>query len=277
MYRTKIVCFYDNILHISCELINKKINFAVTLELKSMAESFSSFPLIFGLLASIIHIVAGPDHLAAVSPLALNAKFRPWLIGMSWGIGHVAGMLLIGLVFFFFRDLIPIDFISENSERIVGILLIVIGIWALIKVVGHKKSNHAHAHTHTKESGDAYIHRHDHSHDETKTHSHEHEMAKEKQSYWAAAAIGVLHGFAGVSHIVSMLPTLAFESNYQAILYLIGFAAGTIIAMVLFSFLLGILAKKASEKRKDTVFIVINVIAGLSAIFVGIIWMWNTW
>ena len=242
-----------------------------------MAESFSSFPLIFGLLASIIHVVAGPDHLAAVSPLALNAKFRPWLIGMSWGIGHVAGMLLIGLFFFFFRDLIPIDFISENSERIVGILLIVIGIWALVKVAGHRKPNHVHDHTHTTDHGNVYVHKHNHSHGETKKHTHAHELAKEKQSYWAAAGIGILHGFAGVSHIVSMLPALAFESNYQAILYLIGFGVGTILAMVIFSFLLGLLAKKASEKRKDTVFVVINVIAGISAIFVGIIWMWNTW
>jgi len=73
--------------------------------------------LLFGLIAAIIHVVAGPDHLAAVSPLALNAKFRPWLIGMSWGIGHVAGMLLLGLIFFFFRDLIPLEFISQNSVK----------------------------------------------------------------------------------------------------------------------------------------------------------------
>ena len=242
-----------------------------------MTEAFSSFPLIFGLIASIIHVVAGPDHLAAVSPLALNAKFRPWLIGMAWGIGHVTGMLLIGLFFFFFRELIPIEFISDNSERIVGILLIAIGIWALIKVAGFHKSQHAHEHTHTNDGGAVYIHRHEHSHKETNKHTHKHDRAKENQSYWAAAGIGILHGFAGVSHIVSMLPTLAFENNYQATLYLVGFAAGTIVAMVAFSFLMGLLAKKASEKRKDTVFIVINVLAGISAIFVGIFWMWSTW
>ena len=232
----------------------------------------------FGLIASIIHVVAGPDHLAAVSPLALNAKFRPWLIGISWGIGHVAGMLLLGLIFFFFRDLIPIEFISNNSERIVGILLVIIGIWALVKVSNYRKDNHTHAHAHTNKKGSTYIHDHNHQHTDSQKHSHTaSDITKEKQSYWAAAGIGIIHGFAGVSHIVSMLPTLAFSTNYEAILYLIGFGAGTIIAMVLFSFLLGLLAASASKQRKDTVFVTINALAGISAIFVGIFWMWNTW
>ncbi len=242
-----------------------------------MNEALASFPLIFGLIASIIHVVAGPDHLAAVSPLAVRAKFRPWLIGMSWGIGHVAGMLLIGLFFFFFRELIPIDFISDNSERIVGLLLIVIGVWALIKVRGMKKQMHVHDHTHENESGEVYVHRHDHSHSHTTLHGHSHDKKKERQSYYAAAGIGILHGFAGVSHIVSMLPTLAFPNNYEAVMYLIGFGIGTIVAMVSFSFLLGYLAKTATEKHKDNVLIWINVLAGISAIIVGIIWMWNTW
>jgi len=242
-----------------------------------MEQIITNIPLLFGLLASIIHVVAGPDHLAAVCPLALNAKFRPWLIGMSWGIGHVAGMLLLGLIFFFFRDLFPIEFISRNSEKIVGILLIIIGLWALLKVINYYNSNHRHAHTHAGKDGNTYVHHHGHTHDTSKKHSHVHNEAKEKQSYWAAAGIGVIHGFAGVSHIVSMLPTLAFSNNYEAALYLIGFGIGTIVAMVGFSFLLGLLAKTASKQRKDTVFIGINAIAGISAIFVGVFWMWNTW
>lgn len=242
-----------------------------------MIEALIEFPLLFGLLASIIHVVAGPDHLAAISPLALNAKFRPWLIGMSWGIGHVAGMLLIGIVFFFFRELIPIEFISNNSERIVGLLLVAIGIWALVKVMNYRKDNHVHVHAHTDNKDNTYIHKHEHIHYQSIKHSHDDVKLKKKQSYWAAAAIGILHGFAGVSHIVSMMPTLAFSNNYEAALYLVGFGAGTIVAMVVFSFLLGILAKTATKQRKDTVFIGINALAGISAIFVGILWMWNTW
>ncbi len=232
-------------------------------------------PILFGLIASIIHVIAGPDHLAAISPLALNAKYKPWFIGMSWGVGHVAGMLLLGLIFFFFRDLIPIEFISNNSERIVGILLVAIGVWALAKAANYRKDNHSHIHTHTNEDGNAYVHNHTHKH--ANKHQHTADIAKEKQTYWAAAGIGIIHGFAGVSHIVSMLPTLAFETNYEAIMYLIGFGFGTIIAMVVFSFALGVMAKTASKQKKDRLFIGINALAGFAAIFVGILWMWNVW
>ncbi len=242
-----------------------------------MEEAFAGFPIIFGLLAAMLHVVAGPDHLAAVSPLALNVKRRPWFIGMAWGIGHVAGMLLLGLIFFFFRELFPIDFISENSERIVGILLIVIGVWGLYKAFTFGKKNHKHAHTHVGDDGKTYIHDHEHAHNNSHGHSHLHKSRSEKQTYWAAAGIGVLHGFAGVSHIVSMLPTLAFDSNYQAVMYLIGFAVGTIAAMVIFSSILGIMGKTSTKQKKNTMYITINTIAGSAAIVVGVIWMWNTW
>lgn len=242
-----------------------------------MEEALAGFPLIFGLLAAMIHVVAGPDHLAAVSPLALNVKKRPWFIGMSWGIGHVTGMLLIGMIFFFFREIFPIDFISDNSEKIVGILLIVIGIWALYKAFTFGKKHHSHAHTHVDKDGASFIHDHGHNHIDENNHHHTHTDKTERQSYWAAAGIGVLHGFAGVSHIVSMLPTLAFETNFEAILYLVGFAVGTIVAMVVFSYILGVMGKTASKQKKNTLFITINTLAGLTAIVVGIFWMSNTW
>lgn len=240
-----------------------------------MTEALLNYPLIFGLFAAILHVISGPDHLAAVGPIAINAKYRPWLIGMSWGVGHTVGMLLLGLLFFLFRDFIPLEFISANSEKIVGILLIAIGIWALYRAINYRRDNHSHAHIHTTVDGNSFIHNHSHLHVDSSKHSHG--IAQEKQSYIAAASIGIIHGFAGISHIASMLPTIAFNSNYQAIQYLIGFGVGTIAAMVIFSFLLGLLGKTASKQKKDIVFIGINAVAGISAIFVGIFWMMHTW
>lgn len=236
-----------------------------------MEEALSGFPLLFGLLASIIHVVSGPDHLAAVSPIALRAKRRAWAIGLAWGIGHVGGMLLIGLLFFFFRDLLPIDAISENSERIVGLMLIGIGLWALYKLLPHRE-RHSHTHTHVNEKGEAFVHNHTHAH------RHHHSDAEsEKQTWWLALGIGVLHGLAGVSHIVSLLPTLAFAENYQAALYLTGFAVGTIVAMVAFAFLMGVISKSASHDHKQTFLNWINAIAGIAAIVVGVLWITLTW
>lgn len=237
----------------------------------------AQFPLIFGFIAAMAHVLSGPDHLAAVAPLALNTKFRPWMIGMSWGIGHLIGMLILGVMFFFFRDLIPIEFISENSEKIVGILLIAIGVWSLMRLAKHNwKSKHSHVHKHEDEKGNIVVHQHGHDHGETKKHEHKHhELAH--QTYWAAMGIGIIHGLAGFSHILHLLPTLAFPNHIDAIKYLTGFGLGTIFAMVLFSFVLGLIAHYTSQNKKETVYRTINGLAGLSAIFIGFFWLWNTW
>lgn len=250
-----------------------------------MEDFYSNIPIIFGFIAAFIHVVSGPDHIAAVGPLAINTKFRPWLIGMSWGIGHLTGMLLIGVLFYYFRDFIPVDWISANSERLVGIMLIVIGIWGIGRIFFNKIKEHKHVHKHTSYNI-VYVHKHDHehshnhilehahSHADGHTHTHKH---AERQTYTAALGIGILHGLAGVSHFLGILPTIAFASNFDSAMYLIGFGIGTIFAMVLFSFILGIIGKKTVKLKEKTVFNTISLIIGLSAIFVGIIWIYNTW
>jgi sulfite exporter TauE/SafE len=244
----------------------------------AMAESFASFPLLFGIVAALAHVLSGPDHLAAIGPLAINANRRAWMIGMSWGIGHLTGMLMIGVLFFYLKEFIPVEFISANSEKMVGILLIVIGLWALYKMLTyHPVDAHEHDHTHSDESGSAYVHRHSHQHHETTVkHQHTHEMRK-PQTYLAALGIGILHGLAGISHFIGLLPTLAFESRFDSAMYLSGFGIGTILAMVLFSSVLGLIAGKADRARKKLLFQSINGIAGISAIFVGIFWLWSSW
>ena len=241
-----------------------------------MTESITNFPLLFGVIASLAHVLSGPDHLAAIGPLAINANRRPWFIGMSWGIGHLCGMLIIGVLFFYLKEFIPVEFISANSEKMVGILLIVIGLWAIYKMLTyHSTDTHAHDHSHEDETGSTYIHRHHHHHETGTAHLHPHEK-RNRQTYLAALGIGVLHGLAGVSHFIGLLPTLAFESRFDSAMYLTGFGIGTILAMVLFSTVLGLIATKASRSRKDLLFRSINGIAGISAIFVGIFWLWST-
>lgn len=240
-------------------------------------EMFSNIPFLFGLIAAMIHVVSGPDHIAAVGPLAVSTKFRPWLIGMSWGIGHLIGMLLIGVLFYYFKELIPVDWISTNSERLVGVMLIAIGFWGIFKMIKSRRENkHQHFHSHHDTSGNAFVHTHNHNHSTVKVHTHSH-ATSEKQTYTTALGIGILHGLAGVSHFITLLPTLAFSNNFDSAMYLAGFGIGTISAMVLFSVLLGLIAKSSLNSNNKYVFHGINGLVGLSAIFVGFIWIWNTW
>ena len=127
---------------------------------------------ITGISAAIAHVLSGPDHLAAVTPLAIESRNKSWGIGLAWGIGHTVGMLMIGVLFYFFRDFIAVDVISEHSEQLVGVLLMGIGGWAIAKVFVKKEvGKHSHPHFHRVESRGDFVHIHKHAHGEAHSHS----------------------------------------------------------------------------------------------------------
>src|SRR2546421_12881247 len=162
-----------------------------------------------GLMAGLIHVWSGPDHLAAIAPLAVRRPRRAWVPGARWGIGHSTGVGVIGLATLWARDLIPLSLVSAWGERLVGLMLVAIGIWALRKAL----RIHVHEHEH---QGDKHIHLHAHpGHG-----SHEHAQAHQHHTH-AAVGIGLLHGLAGSSHFLGVLPALAFPTRVDAIAYLL--------------------------------------------------------
>src|SRR5215211_6151007 len=100
---------------------------------------------ITGALAGLFHVLSGPDHLAAVAPLAVAGRERGWLSGWTWGLGHSSGVVVVAVVAILLRDVMPpLDAISAWSERLVGAALIVIGLWALRRSGRIKPALHAH-------------------------------------------------------------------------------------------------------------------------------------
>jgi sulfite exporter TauE/SafE len=188
-----------------------------------------------GGVAGLIHVLSGPDHLAAVAPISLQSRDKSWKTGFRWGLGHASGVVFVGVLSLLLRELLPINFLSSVAERLVGVALIGIGIWGLRKVT----TNHVHTHEHVHD-GERHVHVHVHQHghqkQEEKPHGHKH----------AAFAVGTLHGFAGSSHFLGVLPALAFSSRLESIGYLTAFGAGTVFAMALFSLVVGLMAKRFS-------------------------------
>ena len=157
-----------------------------------------------GLIASILHVLTGPDHLAAVMPFAIESKRKAWKIGLFWGIGHLIGMLSIGILFLIFKDLIPVEQISNYSEQIVGIVLIGIGLWSFYRIF-YQRKNHKHLHVHSENAPVIHKHQHEHLHEQSHHHKHKKDL---KQSNFASLSIGFLHGLAGISHFLLFLPVL---------------------------------------------------------------------
>ena len=225
------------------------------------------FPLLAGTLASMLHVISGPDHLAAVTPLVIESKKKAWKIGLSWGLGHLIGMLLIGVLFLVFKEYIPVDAISEYSEQLVAIVLIGVGIWAFYRIFNEKKS-HKHPHVHSEEKPYIHIHNHEHSH------GHQHTHQKEiRQNIISSFGIGFLHGLAGVAHFLLLLPALSFKTNLEGIQYVTGFAIGTVVAMSAYALIVGKIATYSKQEHNTTFFKGIRFAGGLFAILIGIYWL----
>ncbi|MBT8263010.1 MAG: sulfite exporter TauE/SafE family protein [Bacteroidia bacterium] len=228
-----------------------------------------TFPFISALLASMLHVITGPDHLAAVTPFALTAKRKAWRIGLAWGLGHLSGMLIIGILMALFNELVPIEGISNYSEQLVGLLLIGIGLWVWYKIFSRKKV-HKHLHVHAENS--PVIHTHAHDHSDEKVHHHTHEK-KSRQSATAAFGIGIVHGLAGITHFLLFLPVLSFESWTDSTNYIVGFSVGIVLAMTAYALIVGKISSLAQGGHNDTFFKGVRFTAGLFAIIIGIYWL----
>ena len=164
------------------------------------------FAFFAGVAAGLLHVFSGPDHLAAVAPLAVDDERPHWKTGLQWGIGHTAGVLLIAALLLIVKEQLPLDLISAYSERIVGLSLIVIGSWGVWKASRAVMAPHTHA--------------------------------------GASFAMGTIHGLAGSSHLFGVLPALAFSARADSILYLGGFGIGAIAGMSAFAAGIGLLSSR---------------------------------
>jgi len=244
------------------------------------------FTFLTGFIASVAHVVTGPDHLAAVTPLAIDSRKKSWMIGFSWGLGHTIGMLLIGLLFILFKSVLPVEAISKHSDTVIGFLLIVIGCWAIVRIyIRHYQGNKLHLHFHTKPYLYPHIHWHTHEMDTEESHpnsefvdgietDHGHvHTGKVKKNALAAFSIGIVHGFAGFSHLFALLPSLALPTIGASVIYIVAFAFGTVLTMMFFAFMLGLVAFKSVMNNNLMFLKWFSYTGAVLAIAVGIVWI----
>jgi hypothetical protein len=209
-----------------------------------------------GALAGLFHVLSGPDHLAAVAPLAVEDGRRGWFAGWTWGCGHASGVVVVALLAIALRELLPpVDILSAWGERVVGVALIAIGLWALRRGLNvspgahrHGAVRHDHMHVH---AGPGWARRLGHAH--------------------ASFCMGILHGIAGSSHFLGVLPALALPTRGAAIIYIAAFGVGTVAAMTAFAAVMG--RAGARVPHGATLHRGMMLTAATLAIFVGGVWL----
>ncbi|UCE03896.1 MAG: sulfite exporter TauE/SafE family protein [Candidatus Latescibacterota bacterium] len=228
-----------------------------------MGDSIAAL-LLAGSIAGAIHVLSGPDHLVAVAPYAIRGRGSAWIAGLQWGLGHTTGVLVVGALAWALRSALPLERLSGWSEQVVGFVLVGIGLVTLRAALRARVHLHEHEH-----GGVRHVHFHAHSagergdaHGHARSHRHTH----------AAFGIGALHGVAGGSHFVAVLPALAFPTTAGVASYLAGYGAGSIVAMLLFAVFVGRLTTRVAAAG-GTAYRNLLAVSGVLAILVGLFWI----
>lgn len=158
--------------------------------------------LLSGLLAGGIHVLSGPDHLAAVLPLSMRSPNQGKTLGAVWGLGHGGSMLLWLLAALLFRGALPLVVISEWAELLVGIALLAVGTMGVQREFRARRRRH-HAST---------------------------DDALRGHPVSAALGFGMLHGSAGAGHLAVTLPLLGLSVE-GAVTYCLGFTLAGVFSM----------------------------------------------
>lgn len=191
------------------------------------------------------------DHIMAVSGLsAKKPTFKACLRFCShWASGHGLALLVISSCVYLFGLAIP-EQLSSVAESLVGLVLIIIGLWTLWQI--YSKDLHLSFHHHEPDIN--HVHWHENNHKKVQDHS--------------AILVGVLHGIAGSAPLLVLIPLSKMGSATMAMGYVALFGLGVIISMVIFG---GLMAQgyKQLEKVGNKFVTATRAIVALSSIGLG--------
>jgi hypothetical protein len=205
------------------------------------------------------------DHLAAVSTFVSQERslLRSSLIGVYWGMGHTAALLVFGMGVAVFR-LVLTPRMSQFLEFLVGCMLILLGANVLRNLL---KRNALHAHTHQH---DGVEHSHLHWHLGSLEHEHRHRTLRLGGRPFV---VGVVHGLAGTAALM-MLVVGAIPSLLLAAGYILIFGVGSIGGMMAMSLLMSVPLVLAT-RRLGLMERLIRFGAGLFSLGFGVFLAWD--
>jgi len=203
------------------------------------------------------------DHMIAVTAFVST---RPALrsaagFGLRWGLGHSLAVFVVGGILVATGLRWPEEY-DAAGEALVGVLLVVVGVWAMLRA----RKLHLHP---AEEHGD---HAHLHAHGvEAAEHHHHHGV---RRAHHGMTLVGMMHGLAGTSAVVALVPVTLMDRWWVGLAYLAAFGVGTILAMVAYA-----LVAAAAFRRTSAASLrwgrVLGRFAGVGSIVVGVVWVWR--
>ena len=220
-------------------------------------------PVLTGLAAGAVHVVGGADHLVAMAPFSLNRPLAACRSALAWGAGHSTGVIVLALIAIGIKDLAHVEAMSSWAEFLVGVALLVVGALAVRTAFGLELHSHQHHHQdHDHGQGHA-----SHQH----LHLHVRGQSNHRRHVRAASGLGLLHGLAGASHLLAVIPALALPAHAAAG-YLIAYLVGSIGAMFSVVAAVSLLTQRSGARLLP--FLVGGT--GALSIVTGAIWLQKT-
>lgn len=216
-----------------------------------------------GLVAGTLHALLGPDHLAAVGPVSVARRGKAVWAGLNWGLGHAIGTWLLAAVALAGWQLLDINLFSAWAEKLVGVVLIGMGLWGFYSLL--RQRIHAHPHEHDGE-------RHAHIHAHRRAADGSHNGAAHRRHSHAVAGIGLLHGVAGVGPFLAVMPAMVLAEPMVRNVYVMAYGLGAMFAMGLFAWVVGVVVCRAGGRSARVYNGMVAGSAGV-ALSVGTLWL----
>ncbi len=196
------------------------------------------------------------DHIMAVTTLSGRNPGIKQSIGFCsrWALGHGGALMLISLLVIVLEWHIP-NSLSHLAEQMVGLVLILLGLWVLRETLQRRIRLYFHRHGHN------VLHAHWLQSTENEIQNGRH---KHKHS---ATLVGVLHGTAGSAPLLALLPVSKLVSPWAGMAYVLVFGLGVFIAMLVFGGALGRLFFLTASYGKELINILRSFIASTSIIY----------
>ena len=190
-----------------------------------------------------------PDHLIAVSNILHKVKSvkSGMKVGLSWAIGHMITATAITIILYLFKETI-LDEVLPHLEKLVGIILIILGISSFRDFF----TFHSHGHAH-----DEIVH----------SHSHFHKKHKENHFHKHMFGIGIIHGLASNGELLVLFAASLAVTSLGVLLLVLGiFSIGVVLGMILFTF---IFSYPLLKLHSGLIYKAVKFIAGTTGIVYG--------
>lgn len=216
-----------------------------------------------GSFMGIVHVLAGVDHLSALATLSVGSSWRAIRLGIRWGLGHSAGLVLVTIIFLLLKGEVDMKLFKKYCDGLVGLFMIVLGLHSIYTALR--------IYFNSNEIND--IERNNRKNKITdKSFTTGINIKDNATQRIVAFIIGIIHGIAGPGGMLGVVPAVEMKSLHSSILYLTSFTISSTLCMGIFAAIFGEVTRRAGS-TSGFIELLLNVFSSLLSIAVGTTWL----